>query len=200
MDFHRIFDRFRSGRSRNRGVRRASPRPRDSRTDTEFVHTGPPSYPPLAPSHPPVPPVAPPPVAPPLPEPVVPRAAPAQPAQPASDAGATRILSLPVSAQGAVAAVLICIEGKLEGEVYKVRDGENRLGRAPGAEIRLDDRDETVSREHALIIHRDGAFGIKPLKTDNPTFVNGEEVEGGASLSDGDQIRVGRSTFRFRVA
>jgi pSer/pThr/pTyr-binding forkhead associated (FHA) protein len=30
--------------------------------------------------------------------------------------------------------------------------------------------------------------------------VNGEEVEGGASLSDGDEIRVGRSTFRFRVA
>jgi len=104
-----------------------------------------------------------------------------------------------VAARGAVTGVLVGIEGKLEGEVYKVRDGENRLGRAPTAEIRLDDRDETVSREHALIIHRDGAFGIKPLKADNPTFVNGEEVEGGTSLSDGDEIRVGRSTFRFRV-
>ena len=169
-----------------------------------MVHTGAPVFPP-APSHPLPPPQAapfPPPAAAPIPPPPAPvPAAPPRPAAPASaDAGATRILSLPVAARGAVAGVLIGIEGKLEGEVYKVRDGENRLGRAPTAEIRLDDRDETVSREHALIIHRDGAFGIKPLKPDNPTFVNGEEVEGGASLSDGDEIRVGRSTFRFRVA
>jgi FHA domain-containing protein len=196
LDFHRIFDRFRSGRSRNRGVRRPSPRPRDSRSDTEMVHAGPP---PGAPAYAPLPPLAPPgpivtpPVAP-LPEPAA-----ARPAPPL-DASATRILSLPASARGAVCGVLIGIEGKLEGEVYKVCDGENRLGRSPTSEIRLDDRDETVSREHALIIHRDGAFGIKPLKSDNPTFVNGEEVEGGTSLSDGDQIRVGRSTFRFRVA
>ena len=162
-----------------------------------MVHAGPPIPP--APSHPLPPPVAPPAAAPPpAPEPIAPAPPPARPAAPV-DAGATRILSLPVAARGAVTGVLVGIEGKLEGEVYKVRDGENRLGRAPTAEIRLDDRDETVSREHALIIHRDGAFGIKPLKADNPTFVNGEEVEGGTSLSDGDEIRVGRSTFRFRV-
>lgn len=199
MDFHRLFDRFRRGRSRNRGVRRSSPRARDSRTDTEFVRTGPPSYPPAPAAAPPA--IAP---LPPLPEPIAPptpvRVTPPLEAKPASDPGATRILSLANVSRGAVTAVLIGIEGKLEGEVYKVRDGENRLGRAPTAEIRLDDRDETVSREHALIIHREGAFGIKALKSDNPTWVNGEEVEGGTSLSDGDQIRVGRSTFRFRVA
>jgi hypothetical protein len=199
LDFRRFFDRFRSGRPRQRGVRRASPRPRDSRSDTEMVHTGAPVFPP-----PPSQPLPPPPAAPlpPAPAPILPPPVPtpAAPVRPTADAGATRLLSLPVTARGAVAGVLIGIEGKLEGEVYKVRDGENRLGRAPTAEIRVDDRDETVSREHALIIHRDGAFGIKPLKADNPTFVNGEEVEGGTSLSDGDEIRVGRSTFRFRVA
>jgi hypothetical protein len=197
LDFHRLFERFRRGRPRSRGVRRASPRARDSRTDTEFVRPGPP------PSYPPPPVAAPAPVAPlpPLPEPVAPpRAAPPMEPKPPSDPGATRILSLASVSRGAVTAVLIGIEGKLEGEVYKVRDGENHLGRAPTAEIRLDDRDETVSREHALIIHREGAFGIKALKSDNPTWVNGEEVEGGTSLTDGDQIRVGRSTFRFRVA
>jgi len=101
--------------------------------------------------------------------------------------------------QGAVKGVLIGIEGKLEGEVFKVRDGENRMGRAANAEIRLDDGDDTISREHAVILHRDGAFGIKALKRDNPTFVNDEQVEGG-TLSDGDRIRIGRNTFRFRVA
>lgn len=197
MDFHRILDRFGLGRSRNRGVRRAGPRTRDSRTDTEFVRTGPPSY---APQPQPVtaPPVAPLPPIPPIPEPSA-APPPAPKHAPSGDPSATRILSLANVSRGAVAGVLIGIEGKLEGEIYSVRDGENRLGRSPTAEIRVADRDETISREHALIIHRDGAFGIKPLKTDNPTWVNGEQVEGGASLSDGDRITVGRSTFRFRV-
>jgi pSer/pThr/pTyr-binding forkhead associated (FHA) protein len=143
--------------------------------------------------------VAPPPPIQPIPEPVA-APPPAAKAVSSGDAGATRILTIPSVARGAVTGVLIGIEGKLEGEIYSVRDGENRLGRSPTAEIRLADRDEHISREHALIIHREGAFGIKPLKSDNPTWVNGEQVEGGASLSDGDRITVGRSTFRFRVA
>ncbi len=199
MDFHRILDRLGFGRSRNRGVRRAGPRQRDSRTDTEFVRTGPPSYPPQpqpvsAPPPPaPLPPVqvAPPPSVSPAPQPL---------AKPPSDPSATRLLSLANVARGGVTGVLICVEGKLEGEVYAVRDGDNRIGRSPTAEIRVDDRDETISREHAVLIHRDGAFGIKPLKNDNPTWVNGEQVEGGSALSDGDRITIGRSTFRFRVA
>jgi len=195
LDFHRILDRLGLGRSRNRGVRRASPRARDSRSATEFVRPAPPSYAPqplAAPPPQPAPPleVSPPPVPVHIPAP--------KPAS--SDAGATRILSVGSISRGAVAGVLICVEGKLEGEIYSVRDGENRLGRGATAEIRVGDADETISREHALIIHRDGAFGIKPLKTDNPTRVNGEPVEGGASLSDGDRITIGRSTFRFRVA
>ena len=202
MDFHRILDRLGLGRSRKRGVRRASPRARDSRSDTEFVRPAPPSYAPQPMAAAPPPP-APLPAAPlPVPELGAPPArtpAPAPKAQ-TSEAGATRILSLGSVSRGAVAGVLICVEGKLEGEIYSVRDGENRVGRGGTAEIRLDDRDETISREHAVIIHRDGAFGIKPLKTDNPTWVNGEQVEGGASLSDGDRITIGRSTFRFRVA
>ncbi|HKC50558.1 MAG TPA: FHA domain-containing protein [Myxococcota bacterium] len=198
MDFHRILDRFGFGRSRNRGVRRAGPRARDSRSDTEFVRPGPPSYPPQAQpvTTPPLAALAP--IAP-IPEPSAPPPPAAKPA-PSGDPSATRLLSLANVSRGAVIGVLIGIEGKLEGEIYPVRDGENRVGRSPTAEIRLADRDETISREHALIIHRDGAFGIKPLKTDNPTWVNGEQVEGGASLSDGDRITVGRSTFRFRVA
>ena len=200
MDFHRFFDRFRRDR-RTRGVRRQGPRSRDPRSDTEYVRATPTSYAPPPP--PPVERVAPPP-APAWPDvrpaaPPVAHPAPPPPAPKPSDSGATRILSRDALAHGAVKAVLIGIEGKLEGEIFKVRDGENRVGRAAGAEIRLDDGDDTISREHAVIIHREGAFGIKALKADNPTWVNDEQVEGG-TLSDGDRIRVGRNTFRFRVA
>jgi hypothetical protein len=200
LDFHRFFDRFRRDR-RTRGVRRQGPRSRDPRSDTEYVRAIPTSYapPPPAPIERAVPPPAPvwPDVRSAAPPPAQP--APPPPAPKPSDSGATRILSRDAIAHGAVKAVLIGIEGKLEGEIFKVRDGENRVGRSAGAEIRLDDGEDTISREHAVIIHRDGAFGIKALKADNPTWVNDEQVEGG-TLSDGDRIRVGRNTFRFRVA
>ena len=117
-----------------------------------------------------------------------------------SDGGQTRLIPTPVTPRGAVVGVLIGISGRLSGEVYKVHDGENRMGRLKSADIALDARDDTVSREHALIIHQDGAFGLKPLRADNPTWVNGEQVDQGIPLSDGDQIRVGQSTFRFRTA
>ena len=204
MDFQRFFDRFRRDR-RPRGVRRQGPRARDPRSETEYARAIPPSQP-LPP--PPVERALPPPPAAwhevrpaPAPLPPPPPVQAAAPPLPAfkPDPGATRILSVDAAAHGAVKGVLIGIEGKLEGEVFKVRDGENRMGRAANAEIRLDDGDDTISREHALIIHRDGAFGIKALKPDNPTWVNDEQVEGG-TLSDGDRIRVGRNTFRFRVA
>jgi hypothetical protein len=118
----------------------------------------------------------------------------------ANDGGQTRIITAPVAQRGPVVAVLIGIGGRLIGDVYKVHDGENRMGRLRTADIPLDSRDDTISREHALIIHREGAFGLRPLRSDNPTFVNGEAVEDGATLSDGDQIKVGQSTFRFRTA
>jgi pSer/pThr/pTyr-binding forkhead associated (FHA) protein len=102
------------------------------------------------------------------------------------------------SARGVVA-VLIGVDGKLRDEVFKVFDGENTLGRLETAEVYLGEGDVRVSREHAQIIHREGAFGLKPLKDDNPTFLNGNVVEGGAPLSDGDEIGLGDSKLRFRV-
>lgn len=205
MDFRRFLDLFRRDR-RTRGVRRQGPRARDPRSETEYVRAIPPSQPlpppPVERALPPAPapawPEARPAPAPLPPPPPVQAPAPPPPAFKA-DPGATRILSRDAVAHGAVKGVLIGIEGKLEGEVFKVRDGENRMGRAANAEIRLDDGDDTISREHCVILHRDGAFGIKALKHDNPTFVNDEPIEGG-TLSDGDRIRVGRNTFRFRVA
>jgi pSer/pThr/pTyr-binding forkhead associated (FHA) protein len=96
-------------------------------------------------------------------------------------------------------AVLVGVHGKLRGEVFKVFDGENVLGRLKSAEIYLGEADDSISREHARIIHREGAFGIKPLRDTNPTYVNGQAVEGGAPLSDGDEIGVGDSKLKFRV-
>lgn len=169
---------------------------RDPRRETEFVNV-----PPLPAAPGPVPqaPRAPAPPAPVPSQPVSPPVAPApSPAPKSGAAGATQYHAVGPVATGVVG-VLIGIGGKLKDEVYKVFDGENTIGRLPTAEIRTDERDDAISREHAQIIHREGAFGIKALKETNPTYLNGEVIEGGAPLGDGDELALGDSKFKFRV-
>jgi DNA-binding winged helix-turn-helix (wHTH) protein len=77
--------------------------------------------------------------------------------------------------------------------------GENILGREPdNGIVRIDS--PTVSRRHARIsISRNGAV-LEDLGSKNGTFLRGEPLSGAASLSDGDEIRVGSIVVRFRVS
>lgn len=203
------------GRGGGGGGRRRAPAKRDPANATEFIggdapaaHDDPTPAPPAAvsPSAPAPPPPAPGPTATPAPPavPVAPAAAPAPappaPAAPVADSAATQYHAVgPVG--GGVVAVLICKDGTARDEIYKVFDGENIIGRGDEAQIRTDPRDQSISRAHAQIIHESGNFGIKPLKEGtNPTFLNEDEVSGGAPLGDGDLIRVGNTILKFRVS
>jgi pSer/pThr/pTyr-binding forkhead associated (FHA) protein len=92
--------------------------------------------------------------------------------------------------------VLIALDGELEGEVFRIPDGESRLGRAEDCEVRLPS--DWISREHAKMKHQDGIFVIAPLSEKNPTHVNDERTEG-TELKDGDFLKLGKTTFRFRT-
>lgn len=94
--------------------------------------------------------------------------------------------------------VLIGIDGELQNEVFKLYDEKNTLGRAKTGQVVLPS--EWISREHAEIIHQGGFFGLRALKGDeNPVLVNGEKVESGTELSDGDTISLGKTTLKFRT-
>jgi pSer/pThr/pTyr-binding forkhead associated (FHA) protein len=95
-----------------------------------------------------------------------------------------------------VAAVLVAIDGELKGEVYPLFDGENKIGRAEASDVVLPSK--WISRDHAMVVHQEGVFAIVPLTEKNRTYVNDREVDG-AELSDGDTIRLGHTTFRFRA-
>jgi pSer/pThr/pTyr-binding forkhead associated (FHA) protein len=94
-----------------------------------------------------------------------------------------------------VMGVLIAIDGELKGEIFKLYDGENKLGRAEASDVVL--ASKWISRDHAMVVHQEGVFAIVPLTEKNRTYVNDREVDG-AELSDGDTIRLGHTTFRFR--
>ena len=59
--------------------------------------------------------------------------------------------------------------------------------------------DPEVSRRHAAIREHDGGVAIEDLGSTNGTFVNGERIEGLHSLSDGDTVRLGNTTWRLRA-
>ena len=94
-----------------------------------------------------------------------------------------------------VAGVLVAIDGDLKGDVFTIFDGENKLGRSEASDIVLSS--QWISREHAMVVHQESVFAIVPLTEKNRTYVNDREVDG-AELTDGDTIRLGHTTFRFR--
>ena len=69
-----------------------------------------------------------------------------------------------------------------------------QIGRAPGCEIVLDDRN--VSRRHAEIRRRGPVVVLVDLDSTNGTIVNGRRVRE-HPLSDGDRITLGNSRLTF---
>jgi pSer/pThr/pTyr-binding forkhead associated (FHA) protein len=95
-------------------------------------------------------------------------------------------------------AVLVCIDGELKGEIHRIHEGENEIGRDPGCSVCLSD--PRISRRHATIVHEDDVVLIIPLAEANPVHRNDRVVDEADSLADGDKIRFGAgSTFRFRT-
>jgi pSer/pThr/pTyr-binding forkhead associated (FHA) protein len=71
---------------------------------------------------------------------------------------------------------------------------ETTIGRSPDCGIFLDD--VTVSRKHAVLVNRDGAFFIEDQGSLNGTFVNRKRVES-AELEDGDELQIGKYRLTF---
>lgn len=143
----------------------------------------------------------PPPVAPALPPQGMPQAErPPPPLQPAAAGGVdllseTRVVSAAGGAPlGKVVGVLVAVEGELEGAIWPIISGNNRLGRGPECEVCLPS--EWISRNHARIQHEHGIFVIEAV-SDKPTIVNSEQIDG-SELQDGDYVKLGKTTFRFR--
>ena len=52
-----------------------------------------------------------------------------------------------------------------------------------------------VSREHCVIVEKNGALMLRDLRSRNGTFLNGRPVVGQVALADKDMIRIGPFTF-----
>ena len=75
------------------------------------------------------------------------------------------------------------------------------IGRAAGNQLELPDPDRTVSRVHAQVVFRNGAFAVVD-RGSNPISVNGRPLGNGrdAPLRSGDELQVGGYAIRVSVA
>ena len=100
--------------------------------------------------------------------------------------------------------------GVSAGKKFALNNQESQIGRwdadggvFPDVDLDSDDPEAKVSRRHARISMRDGNYLIEDLGSTNGTFVNrGRRLAPGDRypLKDGDEIIVGKTFLRFRVA
>lgn len=99
----------------------------------------------------------------------------------------------PLAAQPVTGPCLIDQAGKR----FPLRPGQaSSMGRALDNDIVLEH--SSVSRHHATIEARNGAFHLRDLGSQNGTYV-GEHRVTEAQLRDGDTVRLGQAVFTFRA-
>lgn len=84
--------------------------------------------------------------------------------------------------------------GDMTGETFMPVNGETTIGRHQESAIFLDD--VTVSRNHAVILHKQDGYYVQDQGSLNGTYVNRVRVET-QKLSDGDQLQIGKYKLIF---
>ena len=92
------------------------------------------------------------------------------------------------------AALVIRSGGGRAGESFPADQERMSIGRTPDAAVFLDD--VTVSRNHALLVHRDDGYYIDDLGSLNGTYVNRRRIES-QKLADGDEIQIGKYKLSY---
>ncbi|HTI15810.1 MAG TPA: FHA domain-containing protein [Dictyobacter sp.] len=101
--------------------------------------------------------------------------------------------------QGAGRFILRSDNGEVLQE-YPLDKPDIMIGRAPTSDILLS-KDKLTSRRHASVHYDQGQYLLKDEHSANGTFVNGQQLEEGATylMHDGDQVGIGEHELLFRA-
>lgn len=92
-------------------------------------------------------------------------------------------------------ASLLLIEGELDEPEITLSESLS-IGRSPSNDLVL--KESKISRQHATIHYREGAFWLVDLKSSNGVYVNDKRLEESA-LKDGDDVKIGSFKFQFSL-
>jgi hypothetical protein len=91
-------------------------------------------------------------------------------------------------------ALVVRSGGGRAGESFRPAGERTRIGRSPDCDVFLDD--VTVSRNHAVLVERDGGFVVEDQGSLNGTFVNRRRIDS-APLQNGDELQIGKYRLTF---
>jgi len=91
-------------------------------------------------------------------------------------------------------ALVVRFGGGRAGESFRPAGPRTRIGRSPECEIFLDD--VTVSRNHAVLVERDGRYHVEDEGSLNGTFVNRRRIDT-VALANGDELQIGKYRLTF---
>jgi pSer/pThr/pTyr-binding forkhead associated (FHA) protein len=91
--------------------------------------------------------------------------------------------------------VLLVKRGPGAGSRFVLDQMVVSAGRHPESDIFLDD--VTVSRRHAEIVHEGTQYVVRDVGSLNGTYVNRERIENRATLTNGDELQIGRFKLVF---
>lgn len=85
------------------------------------------------------------------------------------------------------------------GVDYKLYEGRNVIGRDVDCNITINDG--RMSGKHAVLLFRANKYSLTDSQSSHGTFVNDEDIDlEPRYLKDGDIIRMGNTTFKFRTS
>ncbi|HVV60038.1 MAG TPA: FHA domain-containing protein [Gaiellaceae bacterium] len=91
-------------------------------------------------------------------------------------------------------ALVVRAGGGRAGESFRPAGERTRIGRSPDCDVFLDD--VTVSRNHAVLVQREGGFVVEDQGSLNGTFVNRRRIDS-APLENGDELQIGKYRLTF---
>jgi hypothetical protein len=92
------------------------------------------------------------------------------------------------------AALVIRAGGGRAGESFPLEGERLTVGRRPESDIFLDD--VTVSRDHAVLVHRGSDYYLDDCGSLNGTYVNRSRIES-HKLTDGDELQIGKYKLAY---
>ncbi len=79
---------------------------------------------------------------------------------------------------------------------FEIKDGGTSVGRSSGSDVVLKS-DDYASGRHAQLTRHGGLLYVEDAGSTNGTFVNGRKTVGATPVRNGDNVRIGSTTFRY---
>lgn len=96
---------------------------------------------------------------------------------------------------------LVTFDDVPSGVDYKIREGQNPVGRNADCKIRVSS-DSEMSGRHGMLLFRQGDLWFKDEMASNATLIDGKAVGPGQTVEvkDGAHLRMGSFTYLYRAA